>query len=30
VRMFYNGVHHYGAVKGGKIIDDGKDYSPSE
>jgi len=28
--MFYNGVHHYGAVKGGKIIDDGKDYSPSE
>jgi hypothetical protein len=30
VRMFYNGAHHYAAVKGGKIVDDGEEYSPSE
>jgi hypothetical protein len=30
VRMFYNGTHHYAAIKGGKIVDHDTEYSPSE
>lgn len=30
VRMAYGDRHFYAKVKGGRIIDDGKDYSPSE
>jgi hypothetical protein len=30
VRMFYDGEQHYATVKRGHIIDDGKEYSPSE
>jgi hypothetical protein len=30
VRMSYDGQHHYAIVKGGAIVDDGKEYSPSE
>jgi hypothetical protein len=30
VRMFYNGTHHYAAIKSGKIVDHGTEYSPSE
>jgi hypothetical protein len=30
VRMAYGDTHHYATVKRGRIIDDGKKYSPSE
>lgn len=30
VRMFYGDQHHYAKIKRGKILDDGKEYSPSE
>ena len=30
VRMFYQGDHHYAEVKRGRILDEGKEYSPSE
>ena len=29
VRMFYDGTHHYAVVKGGKIVDNDGEYSPS-
>lgn len=30
VRMAYGDTHHYAKVAGGSIVDDGKEYSPSE
>lgn len=30
VRMSYGGQHHYAIVKAGRIVDDGKEFSPSE
>jgi hypothetical protein len=30
VRMSYDGEHHYATVKGGMIVEDGTEYSPSE
>lgn len=30
VRMNYHGEHHYAEVKRGRILDEGKEYSPSE
>jgi len=30
VRMFYNDAHQHAVIKGGKIVDEGKEYSPSE
>jgi hypothetical protein len=30
VRMFYNDAHHYAVIKGGRIVDHGTEYSPSE